>query len=60
MPRQYERIRDSYESRGVPAKRAKKLAAMTYNAHRKPGTPPVTRNSDKTARKKLGDEFGGA
>lgn len=51
MPRQYEAIRDSYEKRGVSEKRAKKLAAMTYNAHRPEGAAPVTRNSDKTARK---------
>jgi hypothetical protein len=55
MPKQYEDIRDSYEKRGVPAKRAKKLAAMTYNAHRKAGTPPVTRSSDKP----LGDKLAG-
>ena len=42
MPVQYERIRNSYEAAGEPAKEAKKLAAMTYNAHRKPGTAPVT------------------
>lgn len=52
MPRQYEDIRDSYEKRGVPVKRAKKLAAMTYNAHRKPGTPPVTRGSDNKRKHK--------
>lgn len=56
MPKQYEDIRDSYEKRGKSPKEAKKLAAMTYNAHRKPGVPPVTRNSDKSA-KRLGDEF---
>jgi len=42
LPAQYEHIRDSYEAAGKSAKEAKKLAAMTYNAHRKPGTPPVT------------------
>jgi len=41
LPAQYEHIRDSYEAAGKSAKEAKKLAAMTYNAHRKPGTPPV-------------------
>jgi hypothetical protein len=50
MPKQYEAVRDSYESRGVPAKRAKTLAAMTYNAHRGPDTPPVTRASDRSKR----------
>ena len=46
MPRQYEHIRDSYVKAGKPLKKAKKLAAMTYNAHRKPGTPPVTGHSE--------------
>ena len=53
MPKQYEDIRDSYESRGVSEQRAKKLAAMTYNAHRKPGTPPVTGNSDSGIGKRM-------
>jgi hypothetical protein len=42
MPKQYEDIRDSYVARGKPLKEAKRLAAMTYNAHRKPGVAPVT------------------
>jgi hypothetical protein len=42
MPAQYEHIRDSYIAAGKSAKEAKKLAAMTYNAHRKPGVAPVT------------------
>lgn len=42
MPAQYEHIRDSYEAAGKSAKEAKRLAAMTYNAHRKPGQAPVT------------------
>ncbi len=46
MPRQYEHIRDSYVKAGKPLKTAKKLAAMTYNAHRKKGTPPVGPHSD--------------
>ena len=54
MPRQYEHIRDSYEAKGVPAKKAKRLAAMTYNAHRKPGTAPVTGKAEPSS-KKLGD-----
>lgn len=45
MPLKYEKIRDSYEKKGVPEKKAKKLAAMTYNATRKPGQAPVTRKS---------------
>ncbi len=46
MPRQYEHIRDSYVKAGKPLKTAKKLAAMTYNAHRKAGQAPVTGKSD--------------
>lgn len=61
MPKQYEDIRDSYERKGVPMKRAKKLAAMTYNAHRKPGVAPVTNHGDEPRQtkpvKKLGDAF---
>ena len=44
MPAQYEAIRDSYVAAGKPLSLAKKLAAMTYNAHRKPGVAPVTRH----------------
>ena len=46
MPAQYERIRDSYIARGKSVKQANKLTAMTYNAHRQPGTPPVGPHSD--------------
>lgn len=53
MPKQYEDIRDRYEAAGKPAKVAKKLAAMTYNAHRKPGQAPVTGHAEK-----LGDALG--
>ena len=42
MPAQYEHIRDSYVAAGKPLSLAKRLAAMTYNAHRKPGVAPVT------------------
>ena len=52
MPAKYEHIRDSYEAAGKSAKEAKKLAAMTYNAQRKPGTAPVTG-------KPLGEVLGG-
>lgn len=45
MPKQYEDIKASYVKRGKPLKTAKKLAAMTYNAHRKPGQKPVTRKT---------------
>lgn len=56
MPRQYEHIRDSYEAAGKSVKEAKKLAAMTYNAHRKPGVAPVT---GKAKGEKLGNILAG-
>jgi hypothetical protein len=46
VPAQYEKIKASYMAAGKPKSLAEKLAAMTYNAHRKPGMAPVTRNSD--------------
>ena len=54
MPKQYEDIRDSYLKRGKSEKEAKKLAAMTFNAHRKPGVAPVTGHSEP-----LGEALGG-
>lgn len=56
MPAQYEHIRDSYEAAGKSVKEAKKLAAMTYNAHRKPGVAPVT---GKAKGEKLGNILAG-
>lgn len=56
MPRQYEAIRDKFENEGMGSAEAKTRAAKIYNARRKKGTPPVTRNSEKTA-KRLGEEF---
>lgn len=57
MPKQYEDIRDSYEARGKSPKVAKRLAAMTYNAHRPAGAAPVTGKAEGEKPKKLGDEF---
>jgi len=51
MPVQYERIRDSYIASGKSSKVAKKLAAMTYNAHRPAGAVPVGPNYEERARK---------
>ena len=42
MPKQYEDIRDSLVKRGTPLKKAKSIAAATYNKYRKPGQRPVT------------------
>ena len=53
MPAQYERIRDFYVAAGKPLSLAKKLAAMTYNAHRKPGVAPVTGRSEGGLQKML-------
>ena len=53
MPAQYERIRDSYIARGKSVSLAKKLAAMTYNANRKPGVAPVTGRSEGGLQKML-------
>ncbi len=50
MPKMYEHIRDSYISAGKSVPLAKKLAAMTYNARRKAGTPPVTGKPDLASR----------
>lgn len=57
MPKQYEEIRDSYVRRGKSLKEAKKLAAMTYNAHRAAGVAPVTGKAEGEKPKKLGDEL---
>jgi hypothetical protein len=46
MPAQYEAIRDSCVAAGKPLSLAKRLAAMTYNAHRRRGMAPVTGRSD--------------
>lgn len=43
MPKGYEKIRDSLKRKGVPAQKAKTIAAKMYNANRKPGQKPVTR-----------------
>lgn len=42
MPEKYEHIRDYYIRKGLSVRVAKKRAAMTYNAQRKPGQAPVT------------------
>jgi hypothetical protein len=54
MPAQYEHIRDSYIARGKSPKVAKKLAAMTYNAHRPKGAAPVGPHSDEHKAKARG------
>lgn len=49
MPAQYERMRDRLVAQGKPLSLAKRLAAMTYNARRGPGVPPVTNRSEVRA-----------
>ncbi len=39
MPAQYEAIRDSYLKRGLTLKKAKRLAAMTYNKYHREKNP---------------------
>lgn len=50
MPPRYEKMRDSFKAQGMSDKAAKGKAARLYNATRGEGSPPVTRNSEKTAR----------
>jgi len=47
VPKKYLKIKKSYIKRGKSEKRAKELAAKTYNAQRKPGQKPVTRSYHK-------------
>lgn len=56
MPAKYEAIRDKFESKGMGEKEAKTRAAKIFNAGRKPGEAPVTRNYEKTKRKTLHDK----
>lgn len=51
MPKKYEHIRDAYMEKGYSDKRAKQIAAATYNKQRKPGTKPVTGKHSDTKRK---------
>lgn len=50
MPKMYEQIRDKLMSKGFSEKEAKTSAARIYNSERPKSSPPVTRNSEKTAR----------
>lgn len=45
-PAKYEAIRDKFEKQGLSRKEAETRAAKIYNATRKRGKKPVTRNSD--------------
>lgn len=52
MPARYEAMRDSMIAKGVPTKKAKKIAAIKYNKTRKPGEAPMTRNYEATKAKR--------
>lgn len=52
MPKKYEAIRDKLIKKGKSSKAAKKSAARTYNAARKPGQAPVTRKSHGKRKRK--------
>ncbi len=54
MPAKYEAIRDSLKAHGKSDKTAKRIAAATFNKHRKPGEAPVT-----GPHKPLGDALAG-
>ena len=45
MPKKYEAIRDQAIKEGMSTKIAKQKAARIFNAGRKPGEAPVTRQS---------------
>jgi hypothetical protein len=47
MPAAYEKMRDSFLSKGLSSGAAKGKAARIFNANRKPGVRPVTRNYEK-------------
>lgn len=59
MPIQYEKIRDSYVARGKDLATAKKLAAMTFNSHRKAGVAPVTGHGEGLGDKLSAGKKGG-
>lgn len=46
MPKQYEDIRDSYISRGMSPKKAKSIAAATWNKLHPDDTNPWDRKSE--------------
>jgi len=52
MPAGYLKIRDKLVDEGMSLEAAKTKAAKFYNARRKPGTPPVTRNYEATVAKR--------
>lgn len=51
MPRQYEDIKSSELSSGKSKEEAERIAAATYNKHRKPGSPAMGPNWESRAKK---------
>lgn len=49
MPKAYEQIKKHLMQKGFSEKEAKTSAARIYNSERPEGSPPVTRNYEKTA-----------
>ena len=57
MPKQYEAIRDSLSKKGVPLKKAKQIAAATFNKQAKAkGKPPLAHYVKMEGGMKVGDE----
>ena len=52
MPSQYIAIKEKLMKDGMDEQSAKSHAAAIYNAQRKPGDPPVTKNYDETHKEK--------
>jgi len=48
MPQAYTKMRDKFRKEGMSEKASKGKAARIFNAKRKPGQAPVTRNYEKT------------
>jgi hypothetical protein len=47
VPQKYEKLKASFTKRGYSDKKAKELAARTYNSRKKPGDPPLHRGKQK-------------
>ncbi len=47
MPEKYEKIKESLKKQGKSDAEAKRIAAATFNAHRRRGQKPVTGKGEK-------------
>jgi hypothetical protein len=52
MPKMYEEIKESYLKKGTPLKKAKEIAARTYNKYKKPGQPALSNKHHASGRKR--------